>query len=287
MDAKVEFPQTTLAATSRRARLPRRWTGDRVTSVFTLALTFPLAAALYDAGAAFPPLLAGSLFVAVGWTMLFTRLRGKDMNWHAVPTAILFSLLVPPEVALWQAMLSLSFGLVFGEQVFGGRGYAFLNPAAAALAFLFFSFPEAGGDTASSPLTAVAVLPGALLLLAFGLISWRILLAVAIGFLAWIAISGLAAPSPELLTASLALGVVHIVAEPTSAAATNAGRWAYGLMVGALLVILGMAGQGIGSTASVVLAALLGSIFAPLIDRIVIFANINRRRRRKWPTSTR
>src|SRR5690606_17175575 len=128
MDAKVEFPQTTLAATSRRARLPRRWTGDRVTSVFTLALTFPLAAALYDTGAAFLPLLAGSLFAAVGWTMLFTRLRGKDMNWPAVPTAILISLRVPPVVALWQAIVSLGFGLVVGEQGERGRGDARLAP---------------------------------------------------------------------------------------------------------------------------------------------------------------
>lgn len=287
MDAKVEFPQAALAAGSRDARLPRRWTSDRVTSIFALALAFPLAARLYESGTAFLPLLAGSLVVAVGWTLLFTRLRGKDMNWHAAPTALIFSLLAPPDLPLWQALLSLSFGLVLGEQVFGGRGYAFLSPAVAALAFLFFSFPATSAGQMASPLVALAVAPGALLLLAAGLISWRILLAAAIGFLGWMALKGLGLPSPELLTASLALGLVHLVCEPTSAAATNPGRWAYGFLAGALIVILGEAGQGIGSTAAVVFAALLGSMFAPLIDRIVVLVNVNHRRRRAWPTSTR
>ena len=139
MEAKDEFPQTALAAAGRRRRLPSRWTGDRVTSVFTLALAFPLAAALYERGDSLLPLLAGALVVAVGWTLLFTRLRGRVMNWHAVPTAIIFSLLVPPSAPLWHALLALSFGVVVGEQIFGGRGYSFLHPAVAALAFLFCS----------------------------------------------------------------------------------------------------------------------------------------------------
>lgn len=90
MNARVEFPQTTLAA-GRGAHLPRSWASDRVTSVFALALAFPLAAALYETGVGLVPLLLGALAVAVGWTLLFSRLRGKAMNWHAVPTAIVFS----------------------------------------------------------------------------------------------------------------------------------------------------------------------------------------------------
>jgi Na+-transporting NADH:ubiquinone oxidoreductase subunit B len=285
MDARVEFPQTTLSAASRSARLRRRWTGDRITSVFTLALAFPLAATLYERGGGLLPLLAGALLVAVGWTLLFTRMRGKDMNWHAVPTAIIFSLLMPPEVPVWQALLALSFGVVVGEQVFGGRGYSFLHPAVAALAFLFFSFPATAAGQTDSQFVAAAVLPGAVLLLASGLISWRILLSVAVGFLGWMILKGgLEVPSGAVLTSGLALGAVYLVCEPTSAAATNPGRWTYGLLVGMLIVLLGEAGQGIGSTGAVVFAALLGSVFAPLIDHLVIRINVNRRKRRQWPT---
>lgn len=287
MDEKVEFPQTALAAGGRQTHLPSRWTSDRVTTVFTLALAFPLAAALYERGDALLPLLAGALIVAVSWTLLFTRLRGRVMNWHAVPTAIVFSLLVPPSVPIWQALLALSFGVVVGEQVFGGRGYSFLHPAAAALAFLFFSFSGATLDQENSRLAAMAALPGAALLLASGLISWRILLAVGIGLTGWMALKGIGLPSGEVLTSSLVLGIVYLICEPTSAAATNPGRWVYGLLIGMLIVIVGEAGQGVGSTGAVVFAALLGSVFAPLIDRIVVLVNVNRRRQRQWPIQIR
>lgn len=287
MDAKVEFPQTALAAGGRRTHLPSRWTSDRVTTVFALALAFPLAAALYERGDALLPLLAGALIVAVCWTLLFTRLRGRAMNWHAVPTTIIFALLVPPSVPLWQALLALSFGVVVGEQVFGGRGYSFLHPAVAALAFLFFSFSGATLDQQNSLLVAMAAIPGAALLLASGLISWRILLAAGIGLTGWMALKGLGLPAEDALTSSLALGIVYLVCEPTSAAATNPGRWAYGLLVGMLVVIVGEAGQGVGSTGAMVFAALLGSVFAPLIDRIVVLVNVNRRRHRQWPIQIR
>lgn len=287
MDAKVEFPQTALAAPGRRTHATRRRSGDRATTLFTLALAFPLAAAFHDRGVALLPPVAGAVAVAVAWTLLFARLRDRDMNWHAVPTALAFALLLPPSVPLWQALLALSFGTVLGEQVFGGRGYSFLHPATAALAFLLFSFPGATAELPGSPLVTAAVLPGAALLLASGLISWRILAGTAAGLAGWLAVKGLGLPPAAVLTPSLALGVVHLVCEPAGAAATNPGRWAYGLLAGMLIVMLGEAGQGVGSTGAVVFAALLASIFAPLIDRVVVLANVNRRRRRSWPTSTR
>ncbi|MBX3531950.1 MAG: RnfABCDGE type electron transport complex subunit D [Rhizobiaceae bacterium] len=287
MDTRVDFPQASLAARSRASHLPRRWTSDRVTSLFMLALALPLAAALYEDTASMLPVLGGALVVALGWTLLFARLRGKAMNWHAVPTAILFALLAPAELPLWQVLLALSFGLVFGEQVFGGRGYSFLNPTVTALAFLYFSFPAASAGTVGSQLVALAVIPGALLLLATGLVSWRILTGFAAGLAGWIAVRGMGVPGIELLTPALVLGAVHLVADPVSAAATNTGRVVHGLLVGALVVILGAAGNGIGATPAIVFAALLGSIFAPLIDGLVIHLNVRRRRRRSWPTSIR
>ena len=282
MDAEVEFPQTELSAAGRPAHLPRRWTGDRVTIVFALALAFPLAASLYENGSALAPLLGGSLAVAIGWTALFSRLRERSMSWHAVPTAIIFALMVPPELPLWQPLLALSFGVVIGEQVFGGRGYSFLHPAVAALAFLFFSFPGSTAEASISSLVTAAVVPGAILLLASGLLSWRILIATALGFAGWLTLKGGGAWN-DIITPALALGIVYLICEPVSAACTNAGRWAYGLLVGMLIVILGIAGSGVGSANAVVFAALLGSIFAPLIDRLVVLFNVRRRRYRQWP----
>ena len=255
-----------------------------VTAAFLLALVLPLAAALHATGGALLPLLVVALVVAVGFTLLFARLRGRPMDWYAVVTAIIFALMVPPGVPLWQAMLALAFGVVVGEQVFGGRGYSFLHPAVAALAFLFFSFPGSATGQANFPLVAAAVVPGAVVLLANRVISWRILAGLAVGLAGWSALKGFPHPWQEVLTSPLALGVVFLACEPVAAAATNPGRWAYGLLAGILVVVLGEAGDGSGSASAIVFSALLGSVFAPLIDRIVILLNVNRRRRRQWPT---
>jgi len=56
-------------------------------------------------------------------------------------TSILFSLILPPTIPLWQVALGISFGVVIGKEVFGGTGKNFLNPALTARAFLFFAYP--------------------------------------------------------------------------------------------------------------------------------------------------
>ena len=62
-------------------------------------------------------------------------------------TSILFALIVPPELPLWQAALGITFGVVLAKEVFGGTGKNFLNPALAGRAFLFFAYPgQISGD---------------------------------------------------------------------------------------------------------------------------------------------
>ncbi|MGL5774312.1 MAG: NADH:ubiquinone reductase (Na(+)-transporting) subunit B, partial [Aeromonas veronii] len=62
-------------------------------------------------------------------------------------TSILFALIVPPQLPLWQAALGITFGVVLAKEVFGGTGKNFLNPALAGRAFLFFAYPgQISGD---------------------------------------------------------------------------------------------------------------------------------------------
>lgn len=284
MDARVEFPQTSLSAAGRALPWAAGRGGDRTTALFLIALAPPLAAALYQGSGAPVPLLAGALAAAAFWTVLFARLRGRVPGWHFLVTAAVFALLAPAGVPVWQAVLAVSFGVALGEEVFGGRGYSFLHPAAAALAFLFFSFPASTGEQISSPAVALAVLPGAALLVATRRVSWRVLLGFAAGMALWLALKGFGPPWQAILTSSLALGIVFLVCEPVSAACTNPGRWAYGILAGSLVVLLGAAGEGPGSASAIVFASLLASIFAPLIDRLAVLVNVKRRSRRAWPT---
>lgn len=274
MDARVEVAQSDRLALLHAASV------DRVTLVYLVAVGMPLVAAAQMAGGEIVRLLLASIVVSGGLTLLFSRVRGCGFSLHFLVSAAVFTLLMPPGVPLWQAMLALSFGIVLGEQVFGGRGFSFLHPSAAALAFLFFSFSGSTGGQLHSLALSIAVIPGAVLLLATRLVSWRILVGFSAGLFIWVVLRGETFVTEDILTSSLVIGLVFLICEPVSATSTNAGRWVYGVLAGVLVVLLGEAGSGIGSPGAIVFTSMLASIFAPLIDRIVVVINIQRRRRR-------
>ncbi len=87
-------------------------------------------------------------FIAGGfWEVLFASVRGHEINEGFFVTSILFALICPPDIPLWQVALGISFGVVIGKEVFGGTGKNFLNPALTGRAFLFFAYPaELSGD---------------------------------------------------------------------------------------------------------------------------------------------
>ncbi|WP_432473279.1 NADH:ubiquinone reductase (Na(+)-transporting) subunit B [Amphritea sp. HPY] len=87
-------------------------------------------------------------FVVGGfWEVLFAMKRGHEVNEGFFVTSILFALILPPDIPLWQVALGISFGVVIGKEVFGGTGKNFLNPALTGRAFLFFAYPaQMSGD---------------------------------------------------------------------------------------------------------------------------------------------
>ncbi|MBT8115869.1 MAG: NADH:ubiquinone reductase (Na(+)-transporting) subunit B [Arenicella sp.] len=89
-----------------------------------------------------------TVFIVGGfWEVLFASVRGHEINEGFFVTSILFSLIVPASLPLWQAALGISFGIVIGKEVFGGTGKNFLNPALTARAFLYFAYPaQLSGD---------------------------------------------------------------------------------------------------------------------------------------------
>jgi Na+-transporting NADH:ubiquinone oxidoreductase subunit B len=93
------------------------------------------------------PIYATTFIVGGFWEVLFAMKRGHEVNEGFFVTSILFSLILPPTVPLWQVALGISFGVVIGKEVFGGTGKNFLNPALTGRAFLFFAYPaQMSGD---------------------------------------------------------------------------------------------------------------------------------------------
>ncbi len=93
------------------------------------------------------PIVIVVYLVGFFWEGLFAYVRGHEVNEGFFVTGILFTLIVPPAIPLWQLALGVSFGIVVGKEVFGGTGKNFLNPALTGRAFLFFAYPsEMSGD---------------------------------------------------------------------------------------------------------------------------------------------
>ncbi|PCJ46071.1 MAG: NADH:ubiquinone reductase (Na(+)-transporting) subunit B [Moraxellaceae bacterium] len=96
----------------------------------------------------FLPIYIVTFAVGIFWEMVFAVRRGHEINEGFFVTSILFALICPPTIPLWQVALGISFGVVIGKEVFGGTGKNFLNPALAGRAFLFFAYPaQMSGDT--------------------------------------------------------------------------------------------------------------------------------------------
>ena len=93
------------------------------------------------------PVLIVTFAVGGAWEGLFAVVRRHDINEGFLVTGMLFPLVLPPTIPLWQVAIGISFGVVVGKEIFGGTGYNVLNPALTARVFLFFAYPaQISGD---------------------------------------------------------------------------------------------------------------------------------------------
>jgi Na+-transporting NADH:ubiquinone oxidoreductase subunit B len=110
-----------------------------------------LLAAGHDAGSTWDNIVFGAayflpvyavVFIVGGfWEVLFAMVRGHEVNEGFFVTSVLFALILPPSIPLWQVALGITFGVIVGKEIFGGTGKNFLNPALTGRAFLFFAYP--------------------------------------------------------------------------------------------------------------------------------------------------
>lgn len=275
----------------------------------------------------FIPIYLVTFVVGGFWEVLFAMKRGHEVNEGFFVTSILFALIAPPDIPLWQVALGISFGVVIGKEVFGGTGKNFLNPALTGRAFLYFAYPaQMSGDavwvavdgyTAATPLSIVAsqgvealeqqlswmdaflgfmpgsvgetstlaILVGGALILLTRVASWRIVVGVMIGMVSFSLLlntigsdNNLAFAMPwywHLVTGGFAFGMIFMATDPVSAAMTNGGKWAFGILIGVMTVLIRVVNPAFPE--GIMLAILFSNLFAPLIDNFVVQANIKRR----------
>jgi Na+-transporting NADH:ubiquinone oxidoreductase subunit B len=147
---------------------------------------------------------------------------------------------------------------------------------------MFFGYiPGSIGET-----SAFWALIGGVILVATGVGSWKIIVSVFGGayVMGWIcnllSVNEYMAMPPEyhLVMGGLAFGAVFMATDPVSATQTETGKWIYGLLIGALTVIIRVFNPAYPE--GIMLAILFMNVFAPLIDFYIVEGNKKRRLKR-------
>jgi Na+-transporting NADH:ubiquinone oxidoreductase subunit B len=145
-------------------------------------------------------------------------------------------------------------------------------------------FGNLQGMMGTTSLLAIGL--GGAMLIVTGIASWRLILGQLLGLVLVVTLCNLFGGEQGIATlpwhwhvvlGSFAFGAVFLATDPASSASTNAGRWVQGLIVGALVVMMRVANSA--HPDGVILAILMGSILAPLIDHVVIWFNVKQRAR--------
>lgn len=143
------------------------------------------------------------------------------------------------------------------------------------------TIPGSIGETST-----LAILIGALILIATGIGSIRIMASVFLGglFMGYLFnLIGLNAymniPAYQhLIIGGFAFGAVFMATDPVTAAQTNKGKYIYGFLIGVLAVLIRVINPAYPE--GMMLAILLMNVFAPLIDHYVVESHIRNRKRK-------
>lgn len=274
----------------------------------------------------FLPIYATVFAVGGFWEVLFASIRKHEVNEGFFVTSVLFALILPATIPLWQVALGITFGVVMAKEVFGGTGRNFLNPALAGRAFLFFAYPaQISGDTVWTAVdgfsgatmlgqavvgsvdysnmelwwnafygfaqgsvgetSTLALMIGGLALIYFRIASWRIVLGVFAGMVAMsFLLNGIGSETNNmfampwhwhLVLGGFAFGMFFMATDPVSASFTDKGKWAYGILIGVMVVLIRVVNPAYPE--GMMLAILFANLFAPLFDHFVVQSNIKRR----------
>lgn len=282
----------------------------------------------------FLPIYIITLAVGGIWEVVFACVRKHEVNEGFLVSSMLFPLILPPDIPYWQVALGISFGIVMGKEVFGGVGMNIMNPALTGRIFLFFAYPaQISGDkvwvaidgvSQATPLaemadtamtmstswldaflgfipgsmgetSALACLIGAVVLIATGIGSWRIIGSVLAGMIGMSLLFNLigsdtnpmfgVTPAWHLVLGGFAFGTVFMATDPVSAAITQRGQYLYGLLIGMLIVMVRVVNPAFPE--GTMLAILFMNVFAPIIDRMVLKGNVKRRLQRRQILSSK
>jgi len=238
---------------------------------------------------------------------IYQKLMKKKVtigDFSAALTGLLLALNLPAEAPWWMCVLGSVFAILIVKQVFGGLGQNFMNPALGARCFLLISFTGRmtsfvyDGVTGATPLallkagesvnlmdmligneagtigetSVIAILIGAMFLIAMGIIDLRIPGTYLASFVVFIVLFGgrgldLTYITAHLCGGGLMLGAWFMATDYVTSPITKSGQIIYGICLGVLTGLFRLFG---GSAEGVSYAIIFSNLLVPLIEKITL-----------------
>ena len=246
-------------------------------SSILFALTLPPNTPLWQVaiGISFGIVIGKEIFGGTGKNFLNPALTGRAFLYFAYPASMSGD-------AVWTAIDGFSGATALGLGALGGVDA--IKEAGISWWQTFFGFERGSlGETST-----LACLLGAAFLVYTRIASWRIIAGVMVGTIVTTVILNIIGSNTNAMFAmpwywhvtlgGFAFGTAYMATDPVSAAHTNVGRWIFGILIGFMTVLIRVINPAFPE--GIMLAILFANIFAPLIDYVVIKANISRRIRR-------
>ncbi len=246
-------------------------------SSILFALTLPPNIPLWQValGISFGVVIGKEVFGGTGKNFMNPALTGRAFLYFAYPSFMSGD-------SVWTAVDGFSGATSLGLAALGGVDA--IQQAGISWWGTFFGIEQGSmGET-----SVVACLLGAAFLLYTRIASWRIMAGVFLGMVATSTLFNLIGSSTNpmfsmpfywhLTLGGFAFGMVYMATDPVSAAQTSAGRWVFGFLIGLMTVLIRVVNPAFPE--GIMLAILFSNIFAPLIDYVVVQANIKRRVKR-------
>ena len=241
---------------------------------------------------------------AVIWEFIWTKCMKKKStieDLSAAVTGLLLALNMPPRIPIWICVLGSFFAIIVVKNLFGGLGQNFMNPALGARCFLLISFAGKMADFAYDSVSGatylanlkngssfdasamvwgnemgtigetsvIAIVIGACILLAFGIIDLTIPGTYILTFaLFWCLFGGHGADAgyltAELAGGGLMLGAFFMATDYVTSPITTKGRIVYGIILGILTGVFRVFSSG---AEGVSYAIIVSNLLVPLIER--------------------
>ncbi|MCB0376413.1 MAG: RnfABCDGE type electron transport complex subunit D, partial [Sinomicrobium sp.] len=226
----------------------------------------------------FGVVIGKEIFGGTGYNVLNPALTARAFVFFAYPAQMSGD-------SVWVAVDGFSQATPLAVVAAADRGAS----AVAALEFAGYSFKDVflgfiPGSIGES--STLACLIGLAFLLITRVASWRVILGCIVGVTTMsLTFSFFQGPESmaffslpahwHMVLGGFAFGAIFMATDPVSSAATNTGRWIYGILIGMLVVLIRMVNPAYPE--GVMLAILFMNVFAPTIDHFVVESNVKKR----------